>query len=114
MTDKELRAKVICSNDQITSADLLEELCAARTAWLESFGVPISPEFARFAGAIGKVEDALLDREMECRRLREAGEAMKSAILDDARMMTNRQRDALTKFEAALKAESGEGRDESN
>lgn len=37
-----------------------EKIAAARTAWLESFGVPISPEFAKFAEAIGQVK-ALAD-----------------------------------------------------
>lgn len=42
---------------QATPKQLADEVIAARTAWLESHGVPISFEFARFAEAIGKLSD---------------------------------------------------------
>lgn len=38
---------------------VVEELRSARTAWLESHGVPISFEFVRFAEAVGKAEDSI-------------------------------------------------------
>jgi hypothetical protein len=37
--------------------ELANELKAARTAWHMSYGVPVSPEHARFMGAIGDLTD---------------------------------------------------------
>lgn len=44
-------------SDRAAAREWLAELREARTAWHESFGVPISESYARFLNAIGKVED---------------------------------------------------------
>lgn len=43
----------------MSAEEISAELKAARTAWHEEFGVPVSETYARFLEAIGKATDYL-------------------------------------------------------